>query len=129
MMRVNRSKEMKRMQCFPCQLSGVLDLKIQNRTNKIFDEFIDLSKLSLKSYNYDVESRLFTVKATKACYWSEDKQYLLTGEEIDYSYICVNVIYCTYNEVIITIDISLPNESEYSILEINENEKIYFVIN
>ncbi|HIF9170003.1 TPA: hypothetical protein ACX6PO_002746, partial [Photobacterium damselae] len=64
-----------------------------------------------------------------ACYWSEDKQYLLTGEEIDYSYICVSIIYCTYNEVIITIDISLPNESEYSILEINENEKIYFVIN
>ncbi|HIF9186108.1 TPA: hypothetical protein ACX6RJ_003233 [Photobacterium damselae] len=117
------------MQYLPYQLSGTFNLKIQNRANNIFNELIDLSKLSLKSYNYDVESRLFTVKATKACYWSENKQYLLTSEEIDYDYINVSVIYCTYNKVVVTIDISLSNESEFSILEINENEKIHFVIN
>ncbi|MEF1206255.1 hypothetical protein [Photobacterium damselae] len=117
------------MQYLPYQLFGILSLKIQTRANNIFDELIDLSNLSLKSYNYDVESRLFTVKATKACYWSGDKAYLFTGEEIDYNYINVSVIYCTYNKVIVTVDVSLPSESEYSILEINENEKIHFVIN
>ncbi|MGR5333593.1 hypothetical protein [Photobacterium damselae] len=110
-------------------LSGKLELQIKNKENNIFNERIELSNLSLKSYNYDAEARLFTLRATKPCYWSKSKNYLLTGNEIDYSHVDVIIIYCTYNNVIVSIDISLPNESEYSILDINEIDKIHFVIN
>ncbi len=110
-------------------LSGKLELKIQNRTNNTFNESIDLSKLSLKSYTYDVESRLFTIQTTKACYWAENRNYLFTGEEIDFNYININIIHRMYNNTIVAVDISLLSESECSILEINENERIHFVIN